>query len=74
MITEAVTPQELSRRAKFVPPNLPQGKPLRILQISGFEAMPDGGVHVKRLGEIGPVTITGWRIKKGGTLVKYGIS
>jgi Ser-tRNA(Ala) deacylase AlaX len=74
VITEAVSPEELSRRAKFVPPNLPQGKPLRILQITGFEAMPDGGVHVKKLGEIGRVTITDLRIKKGGTMVKYGIS
>jgi len=71
VITEEATLEELSQRARFVPPNLPQGKPLRIMQISGFDAMPDGGVHVKTLGEIGKVIITDLRCKKSGTTVKY---
>ena len=74
VMTEEATLDELSQRAKFVPPNLPQGKPLRIMQISGFDAMPDGGVHVKTLGEIEQVTITDLRCKKGGTTVKYKVA
>jgi Ser-tRNA(Ala) deacylase AlaX len=74
VVTEEATLEELSQRAKFVPPNLPQGKPLRIMQISGFDAMPDGGVHVKTLGEIKKIVISDIRCKKGGTTVKYQVS
>ena len=74
VITEEATLEELSQRARFVPPNLPQGKPLRIMQISGFDAMPDGGVHVKTVGEIEKVAITDLRCKKGGTTIKYQVS
>ena len=76
VMTEEATVEELSKRAKFVSPNLPEGKPLRILQISGFDAMPDGGVHVKKLGELGQVSIPSIRCKKkkGSTTVKYEVS
>ncbi len=74
VMTEEATLEELRQRAKFVPPNLPEGKPLRILQIDGFDAMPDGGIHVKTLGEIGRVSITSLRTKKGSTTVKYTVA
>ena len=74
VMTEEATLEELKKRTKFVPPNLPEGKPLRILQIAGFDAMPDGGVHVKTLGEIGRVSITSMRAKKGSTTIKYTVT
>ncbi len=74
VITIEATLAQLRERATFVPPNLPAGKPLRILQIDGFEAMPDGGVHIKSLGELGHVSITSIRLKKGNTTVKYEVS
>ncbi len=73
VMTEEATLEQLKQRAKFVPPNLPAGKPLRILQIEGFDAMPDGGVHVKSLGEIGQVLISNIRCKKGSTTIKYEV-
>ena len=74
VVTEDITLEELKRRAKFIPPNLPKGKPLRVLQIAGFDAMPDGGVQVKKLGEIGKIAITHIRTRKGNTTIKYSVS
>lgn len=50
--TEFVTLDELKKRATWLPPNLPKGKPLRIMQIGGYSVIPDGGTQVKRTGEV----------------------
>jgi Ser-tRNA(Ala) deacylase AlaX len=65
---------ELKTIAKFIPPNLPKDKPLRIIRIDGFFAMPDGGTQVKRLKEIGKVEIKSINCGQGKTTVKYSVS
>lgn len=64
---------ELHRIAKFIPPNLPRGKPLRMMQIEGFNAMPDGGTQVLNVSEIGKVEITSISIGQGKTTIKYKV-
>ncbi len=51
---EALKIPNISKLAKFVPPNLPE---LRIVEIEGFDIQADGGTHVKRLSEIGKIKI-----------------
>lgn len=65
---------EIQERCRFAPPNLPLGKPLRTLQIGDFAPMPDGGVHVKRTGEIGSVVIQEITSSEGRTVVRYRIT
>lgn len=51
---EALKIPNISKLAKFIPPNLPE---LRIVEIEGVDIQADGGTHVKRLGEIGKIKI-----------------
>jgi alanyl-tRNA synthetase len=53
--------------------NLPAGKPLRAIQIDGFAAMPDGGVHVRRTAEIGAVVIHHIKAADGASTIRYGV-
>jgi len=64
---------ELQKTARFVPPNLPKDKPLRFCQIEGFDTMPDGGTHVRRIMEIGSVEITAITAKHGRIIVRYRV-
>ncbi|HII30378.1 alanyl-tRNA editing protein AlaX [Candidatus Woesearchaeota archaeon CG08_land_8_20_14_0_20_47_9] len=43
---------EMVKLAMGLPPNI---KVLRIVDIKGFDAQPDGGCHVKSLGEVGEI-------------------
>ena len=58
LTTEFVSLDELEKRASFVPPHLPKHKPLRILTIEGYQAIPDGGTQVATTSEVGPIRIT----------------
>lgn len=58
LITEFVSLEELKQRASYVPEHLPKHKPLRILEIEGFKAIPDGGTQVKNTNEVGQISIT----------------
>jgi phenylalanyl-tRNA synthetase alpha chain len=57
LTTELVSLEELKTRSSYVPEHLPKHKPLRILTIEGFQAIPDGGTQVAKSSEIGSVYI-----------------
>jgi phenylalanyl-tRNA synthetase alpha chain len=57
-ITSAfVTYDQLVQQASFVPVHLPKNKPLRIIQVQGFQPIPDGGTQVALTGETGLISI-----------------
>lgn len=56
--TEMVSLDELKKRSAWVPEKLPVHKPLRILQIEGYQPIPDGGTQVKKTGEVGTIRVT----------------
>src|SRR6185436_13844641 len=71
--TEMVTKDEILKRNIQVPFDLPSNKPLRLLQIGNYPAMPDGGTHLKNTKESWPVRVT--EIKNDGekTVVMYAV-
>jgi len=73
IITRETSYDELRQLAKFIPPNLPRNKPLRIIQIDGFHAMPDGGTQVRDAKEIGRVEITSVNSSNGKVTIKYRV-
>lgn len=66
--TKFVTLEQLQTEASWVPPHLPEGKPLRIIQIEGFPPIPDGGTQVKSTVEVGTLVIS--QIENGQSSVK----
>lgn len=74
VITRESTYDEIVRDCRFVPPGLPKGKALRILQIDGFTPMPDGGVQVKSTKEIGAVIIQDIQASDGSSIVRYRVA
>lgn len=62
-----VEAKEMRRLCRFVPENLPEGKPMRIVFYGDF-GVPCGGTHVARLSDIGPVTIR--KIKQNREIVR----
>ncbi len=73
VVTKEATFEELEKESKFVPPNLPKNKPLRMIRVGDYSAMPDGGVHVKSTKEIGKIWIANITIEDGKTNVRYGV-
>jgi len=71
--TRLVGLDELKAMSRFVPPNLPKDKPLRVFWIQGFDAMPDGGTHVKRTGELGRIRVVSISTKKGAGRIRYEV-
>jgi phenylalanyl-tRNA synthetase alpha chain len=49
---------KLVKLAEFVPEHLPKNKPLRIVTISNYQAVPDGGTQVHNSSEIGNINIS----------------
>jgi len=64
---------ELERLCRHVPANLPTNKPIRVVQFKNF-AVPCGGTHVKRLGDINVLSITKLKMKGGNVRVGYNIT
>ncbi len=73
IVTKEASYDELVRECPFLPPSLPKDKPLRMIKIGEFSAMPDGGVHVKTTKEIGKILIPELVSGNGTTLVKYRV-
>lgn len=71
--TKEATFEEVEKLCKFVPPNLPRDKKLRMIKIGDYDAMPDGGVHVKSTKEVGKVLIPELTSENGVTVVKYRV-
>ncbi|MEM9219858.1 MAG: alanine--tRNA ligase-related protein [Cyanobacteria bacterium P01_F01_bin.150] len=71
---DIVTPEELTSRWSNIPYQLPEGKPLRVVTISGLHPTPCGGTHLKSLGELKNVEITKIKVRKGNTKISYNFS
>lgn len=67
---------EIKASCRFVPPNLPYNKPLRVVQIGLGELVPCGGVHLMELGEAGKIKITAIRhcADRVSTKIQYELS
>jgi phenylalanyl-tRNA synthetase alpha chain len=70
-VTEMVNYSELVKRHVTLPPDLPQNKQLRLVQIGQYPEMPDGGTQLKTTGESWPITITQVIEKDGNYRVVY---
>ena len=73
LTTEFVTLEELQKRSSFVPEHLPKHKPLRIVTISGYQAIPDGGTQVKRTGEVGNIIVSEIENSEDSVRVHYSL-
>jgi Ser-tRNA(Ala) deacylase AlaX len=65
--------EALTEDCKFIPDYLPEGKPIRVVTVSGL-GCPCGGTHVKTNGEIGRVTVKKIKVKSGNTRVSYQLN
>lgn len=73
VVTRETTYEELEKLCKFLPPNLPKNKSLRMIQIGDFSPMPDGGVQVKATKEIGKIWIASIVNQEDKTTIRYGV-
>lgn len=74
VVTKESTYAELEKECKFLPPNLPRDKPLRMIKIGDYPAMPDGGVHVKSTREIGKIWIANITSQEDKVNIRYGVA
>lgn len=65
-------PHEMHTVCAFVPDNLPQNKPGRVVLYGDF-GVPCGGTHVSNLAAIGTMTIRKIKLEKGMIRVSYAI-
>jgi Ser-tRNA(Ala) deacylase AlaX len=66
--------EEMGQYYPHVPDNIPTNKPARIVLYSDNFGIPCGGTHVKRVNEIGAITITKAKVKKGLAKVSYAVA
>lgn len=71
IVTKEAVYEELEKECRFLPPNFPKNKKLRMIKIGDYPAMPDGGVHVESTREIGKILITNLTSEENKTTVKY---
>jgi Ser-tRNA(Ala) deacylase AlaX len=64
---------EMHAVCRHVPENIPTNKPARVVIYCGDFGVPCGGTHVKNLNEIGRVSITKLKSKKGIIKVSYAV-
>ncbi|NOJ61559.1 alanine--tRNA ligase-related protein [Arthrobacter sp. 260] len=64
---------EMGEFCRNVPDNIPTNKPARIVLYTPDFGVPCGGTHVKDVSDIGTLTITKIRSKKGLTKVSYAV-
>lgn len=62
--------EEMARICRFVPDNIPDGKPGRVIMFGSDFGVPCDGTHVKNLSEIRGITIR--KIRQGGVNVRVG--
>jgi len=65
---------EMGAYCRHIPDNLPTNKPSRIVLYADDFGIPCGGTHVRRLRDIGTVTITKLKAKKGLIKVSYTVA
>ncbi|MHA7274355.1 alanine--tRNA ligase-related protein [Arthrobacter sp. TMT4-20] len=64
---------EMGDYCRNVPDNIPTNKPARIVLYSDDFGVPCGGTHVRDVSDIGTLTITKIKSKKGVTKVSYAV-
>lgn len=64
---------DLATLADYVPPNLPENKPVRIVNMGGAKSTPCGGTHVATTADIGKLVIRYVKAKKGDIKVAYEV-
>ncbi len=66
-------PEAVDSASVFVPEgfSLPQGEPLRLVSIEGYNSVPCGGTHLHHTGEIKNFSIKQIRHKKGRIRISY---
>jgi Ser-tRNA(Ala) deacylase AlaX len=64
---------DMAKYCRHVPTNVPTNKPSRIVIYGDDFGVPCGGTHVRTLQQIGNVTITKIKVKKGVAKVSYTI-
>ena len=64
---------EMDRYCRHVPDNIPANKPTRIVLYAADFGIPCGGTHVRQLKDIGSISITKIKIKKGLAKVSYAV-
>jgi Ser-tRNA(Ala) deacylase AlaX len=65
--------EEMHTVCRNVPDNIPTNKPARVVVYDGNFGVPCGGTHVASLDQIGHVTITKIKSKKGSTKISYAV-
>jgi Ser-tRNA(Ala) deacylase AlaX len=64
---------DMGQYCRHVPENIPTNKPARIVLYSETFGVPCGGTHVRDVAEVGNLSITKIRSKKGITKVSYAV-
>jgi Ser-tRNA(Ala) deacylase AlaX len=64
---------EMHTVCKHVPDNIPTNKPARVVMYGEDFGIPCGGTHVKDVHDIGRITVTKVKSKKGVTKVSYTV-
>lgn len=64
---------EIRETCSYVPPNMPEDKPLRLVTIGDNTPCPCGGTHVRRLSELGSVVIRKIKAKKDLIKISYDV-
>jgi Ser-tRNA(Ala) deacylase AlaX len=64
---------EMHTVCKHVPENIPTNKPARVVMYGETFGIPCGGTHVKNVYDIGQITVTKIKSKKGVTKVSYTV-
>lgn len=65
---------EIGQYCRHIPHNIPPNKPSRIVIYADSFGSPCGGTHVKVLADIGTITVTKAKIKKGLAKVSYAVA
>jgi len=64
---------EMASVVRFVPENLPENKPARVVMYGDF-GVPCGGTHVNVLADIGSIMIRKLKMEKGNIRVSYAVA
>ncbi len=63
---------EIHKMVRFVPSNIPENKPTRVVMYGNF-GVPCGGTHVAQLSDIKDITIRKIKMEKGAIRVAYDV-
>jgi len=70
---EFVSKDTIEDKARWIPPKLPENKPLRVVSFGDNKGIPDGGTLLKNTAELPPVKIEDIDVEGGKVVVKYSV-